>query len=158
ETALGTDRHDDRVLDHLRLDQAQHLGAEILAAVGPAQPAARHRPEAQVHAFDTRAADPAFAVRARRGRVGHLGGIELERDVVGRAAIGAHAVGVLDVVAGAQGGIDATDEAAQDAVLVEAGDAVEQALEGAAYRVDLAFALAAEGVEHRLQDRARGLV
>jgi hypothetical protein len=33
ETTLRPDRHDDRVLDHLRLDQAEHLGAEVLAAV-----------------------------------------------------------------------------------------------------------------------------
>src|SRR5690606_30514457 len=39
EAALGADRHDDGVLDHLRLDQAQHLGAEVLAPVRPAQAA-----------------------------------------------------------------------------------------------------------------------
>ena len=54
EAALRADRHDDRVLDHLRLDQAQHFGAEILAAIRPAQAAARDRAEAQVHAFDAR--------------------------------------------------------------------------------------------------------
>ena len=43
EAALGADRHDDGVLHHLRLHQAEHLGAEVLAAVGPAQPAARDR-------------------------------------------------------------------------------------------------------------------
>ena len=37
EAALGANRHDDRVLDHLRLHQAKHLGAEILAPVRPAQ-------------------------------------------------------------------------------------------------------------------------
>ena len=31
--ALGTRRHDDGVLDHLRLDQAEDLGAEVLAAI-----------------------------------------------------------------------------------------------------------------------------
>ena len=72
EAALGTDRHDDRVLHHLRLDQAQHLGAEILAPIRPAQAAARDRAEAQVHAFDARAAHPDLAVRTRLGQVGHL--------------------------------------------------------------------------------------
>ncbi len=54
EAALGADRHDDSVLDHLRLDQAEHLGAEILAPVRPAQPAARDLAAAQVHALDPR--------------------------------------------------------------------------------------------------------
>ena len=39
EPALGTDRHDHRVLHLLRLDQAQHLGAEVLQPVRPAQAA-----------------------------------------------------------------------------------------------------------------------
>ena len=33
ETTLGTGWNNDGVLDHLRLDQAQHLGAEVIAAV-----------------------------------------------------------------------------------------------------------------------------
>ena len=52
EPALGAHRHDHRVLDHLRLHQAQHLGAEILAPVRPAQPAARHLAAAQMDALD----------------------------------------------------------------------------------------------------------
>ena len=54
ETALGAHRHDHRVLDLLRLHQAQHLGAEILLAVRPAQPAPGNRAVAQMHAFDPR--------------------------------------------------------------------------------------------------------
>ena len=38
EAALGADRHDDGVLHHLRLDQAQHLGAEVLAASDQRRP------------------------------------------------------------------------------------------------------------------------
>ena len=72
EAALRADRHDDRVLDHLRLDQTQHFGAEILAAVRPAQAAARDRAEAQVDAFHARRVDEDFAVRHRLGQVGHL--------------------------------------------------------------------------------------
>ena len=41
EAALGAGRHDDRVLDLLRLAEAQHLGAEVLGAVRPADAAAR---------------------------------------------------------------------------------------------------------------------
>ena len=33
EAALGTDRNDDGVLDLLRLDQAQHLSAEVVAPI-----------------------------------------------------------------------------------------------------------------------------
>ena len=54
ESALGADRHDDRVLHHLRLDQAQHFGAEVLAPIRPAQATASHRAKAQVHALDAR--------------------------------------------------------------------------------------------------------
>ena len=36
EAALRPDRHDHRVLHHLRLHQAEHLGAEVLAPVRPA--------------------------------------------------------------------------------------------------------------------------
>ena len=45
KSALGTGRDDNRILDHLRLDQPQHLGAEVLAPVGPAQAAAGDRAE-----------------------------------------------------------------------------------------------------------------
>ena len=65
EAALGADRHDDGVLDHLRLDQPEHLGAEVLAAVRPAQPAAGDGAEAQVHALDPRAVDPDLELRPR---------------------------------------------------------------------------------------------
>jgi hypothetical protein len=51
EAALGADRHDDGVLDHLRLDQAEHLGAEVLAAVDQRSPPRATLP-AQVHALD----------------------------------------------------------------------------------------------------------
>ena len=54
EPALRADRHDHGVLDHLRLDQAEHLGAEVVAPVRPAQAAARHGAEPQVHALDPR--------------------------------------------------------------------------------------------------------
>ena len=52
EAALGADRDDDRVLDLLRLDQAEDLRTEVLAPVRPAQPAARDLAEPQVHALD----------------------------------------------------------------------------------------------------------
>lgn len=53
EPAFGSGRDDDGVLDLLRFDQAEDLGAIVLASVGPAQPAARYEAEPQVHALDT---------------------------------------------------------------------------------------------------------
>src|SRR6266540_3394105 len=41
ESSLRADRHDDDVLHHLRLDEAEDLGAEVLGPVRPAKPAAR---------------------------------------------------------------------------------------------------------------------
>ena len=69
EAALGADRHDDGVLHHLRLDQAEDLGAEVLAPVGPAQPAAGDLAEAQVHALDPRRVHPDLELRPRRRQV-----------------------------------------------------------------------------------------
>src|SRR3546814_7918603 len=54
KAALRAGRDDDRVLHHLRLDQAHDLGTEIIAPVGPANAAARDRPPAQVNAFEAR--------------------------------------------------------------------------------------------------------
>ncbi len=69
EAALGADRHDHRVLDLLRLHQAQNLGAEILRPVGPADAAARHLAEAQMHALDPRRIDEDFVERPRQPAV-----------------------------------------------------------------------------------------
>src|SRR3546814_2450498 len=118
EAALRTVRHDHRVLHHLRPDQAQHRGAEVLAPVRPAQAAAGDWAEAQVGTFHARAVDEDLAIRPRLGQVRPACGVELEPDVVLVAAV------VVDlVVAGAQGGVDDAHEAAHDAVLVEAGAA-----------------------------------
>ena len=54
EAALGADRDDQRVLDVLRLHQAQHFGTEVFAAIRPANAAASHLAHAQVNAFDAR--------------------------------------------------------------------------------------------------------
>ena len=66
EAALGADRHDDGVLDLLRLDEAEHLGAEVLRPVGPAQAAARDLAEAQMDALDARRIDEDLVERARQ--------------------------------------------------------------------------------------------
>jgi hypothetical protein len=70
EAALRTERNDDGVLDHLRLDQTEDFRAEVLHAVGPAQTAARDPGTAQVHAFDALAVDEDLVQRCGRGRKG----------------------------------------------------------------------------------------
>src|SRR6185436_11257325 len=82
EAALGADRHDDRVLYHLRLHQAEDLGAEILAPVGPADAAARDAAAAQMHALHARAVDPDLDQRTGRRQLVELAAVELERDPV----------------------------------------------------------------------------
>ena len=81
EAALGADRHDHGVLHHLRLDQAEHLGAEVVAPVGPAQAAARDRAEPQVHALDPRRVDEDLELRPRLGQVRDRRRLQLERHV-----------------------------------------------------------------------------
>ena len=123
EAPLRADRHDHRVLDHLRLHQAQHLGAEIFHAVRPAQSATRYLAAAQVDAFDARRIDEDFPHRLRFGQAGDFLRVDLDRVVgLGRA------VAALEVVA-AYGGQNGGEELAQDAVIVEVGNTVEGGLD-----------------------------
>ena len=71
EAALGAGRHDDGILDPLRLHEAQNLGAEIVASVGPAQAPACDAPGAQVNALDTRRKDPDLPPGERLGQPWH---------------------------------------------------------------------------------------
>ena len=120
EAALGADRHDHGVLDHLRLDQAEDLGAEVVASVGPAQAAAGDRAEAQVHALDARGVDEDLEPRPRLGQLGDRRRLELEAHVGVQLAVG---VG-LEVV-GAQRRPDVRQVGPQDAVVVEADHVVQ---------------------------------
>ncbi len=54
EAALGADRDNHRVLDHLGLHQPEYLGAEIFHAVRPPQAASRDFAAAQMDAFHQR--------------------------------------------------------------------------------------------------------
>ena len=72
KSALGPDRHNDGVLDLLGLHQPQHLGAEIVAAVGPTQAAPRYRAEAQMHALDMGGPDEDLAVRLGQRQIFQL--------------------------------------------------------------------------------------
>ncbi len=115
EATLGADRHDHRVLHLLRFHQAEDLGAEVLRPVGPADAAARHLAEAQVHAFDPRRIDEDLVERARQRQIGDLAALELDRDQ--RAGL-PFLVGLEEI--GADRRLHRIDEVTQDAVLVEA--------------------------------------
>ena len=65
ESTLGTDGHDQCVLDVLGLHQSEHFCAEVFAPVRPADPAARHEPFAQVHALDAGTVHEDLELRAR---------------------------------------------------------------------------------------------
>ncbi len=80
EATLGADRHDHGVFDHLRLDEPQDLGAEVLGAVRPAQPAAGHLAPAQVHSLEPGGVHKDLEHRLGFGKAGHLRRIELERE------------------------------------------------------------------------------
>ena len=124
EAALGADRDDDRVLDLLRLDQAEDLGTEVLAPVRPPEAAARDHAEAQVDALDARAVDEDLAEGARQGQLFEIARIQLERDVGLVAALG---VGLEEV--GPEGRLDHVEEAPDDPVLVQVADRFQQGLD-----------------------------
>ena len=114
EAALGAHRHDHRILDLLRLDQAQDFGAEILRPVAPAQAAACDASEAQMHPFQRGGIDEDFPPGARRGQFLQPGGIEFHRQGRTVASIGAW----LEEI-GAQHRVDHILETADDAVIVQ---------------------------------------
>ena len=79
ETALGAGGNNHGVLHHLRLDQAQHLGAEVVAAIRPAQAAAGHVTKAQVHALHARGVYENLVLGVRQGRENEFLGGDLKR-------------------------------------------------------------------------------
>ncbi len=114
EAALRSGRHDHRVLDHLGLHQAQHLGAEVLEPFAPAQATTRNGPTAQVDTLDERRADEDLELRARFGEERDVAGTELHRDLVTKVErIGSH------------GGLDEGEERPADPVVVERRYGVE---------------------------------
>ncbi len=124
EATLGADRHDHRVLHLLCLAEAEHLGAEILRPVRPADAAARHAAEAEMQPVDARAVHEDLAERAWRGQSVDGMRIELEADFLMRRAIR----GELEEV-GADGRRDGVEEAPHDAVLVEALHVLQRRLD-----------------------------
>ena len=67
ETALSSRRHNERVLNHLSLNQAQDFGAEVIAPVRPAQTTTSHATKPQVNTFDFRRVHEHFQSRTRLG-------------------------------------------------------------------------------------------
>ena len=70
EAALGAGRHDHRVLDDLRLDEPEDLGAEVFASIAPPDAAAGDPAVAEVNSFDAWRAHPDLEhrVAAMEGR------------------------------------------------------------------------------------------
>ena len=153
EAALGADRHDHRVLDVLRLHQAEHFGAEVLAPVGPADAAAGDVAHAQVHAFDARRVDEDLERRPRLRQLRHVARVELER----QPAL-VRLLAVLLIIVRAQRRTDRADEAPQDAVLVEAGDRIEQAIDLGLHARQLGLAAAAPSSPDRTALRTTATV
>ena len=78
ESTLRSHRHDHHVLHVLRFHEAEDLGAEVFAAVGPPDAAAGHLPRAQVNAFHLRRVDEDLEHRAGGGKLGDRVGVEFE--------------------------------------------------------------------------------
>ena len=107
----------------LRLHESEHFGAEVFAPVRPANAAAGHVSHAQVHAFDARAVDEDFVLRAGQRQVGDGVRIELERNPALGCSVRRPVCRLI--VVSAQRRADHGEVAAQDAVFVEARHLVE---------------------------------
>ena len=67
KAALGPGGDNDGILGDLSLHQAEHLGAEVLGAVAPAQTTAGNLAKAQVHTFEGFTLDKDFEERLGKG-------------------------------------------------------------------------------------------
>ena len=121
ESALGADRHDDRVLDLLRFHQSQYFGAEILASIRPTNAAAGHVTHAQMHAFHARREYEYLEQRLRQRQLTQLLALDLEGQVFLELARGVGLEGI-----GAHRGGERIPQGAQDAILVGTGDFLER--------------------------------
>ena len=120
EAALGARRHDDRVLDHLGLDQAEDLGTEVLGTIRPTQASSRHRTETQVSSGDPRRIDEDL-------ELGSWGWGEVE---LTRAHLEGQRSAILLPPVGADHGLDDGMHHAQDAIVIKGGDVVQIRKEG----------------------------
>ena len=94
--------------------QAQDFGTEVFFTVGPAQTAASHVTEAQVHAFDARRVNEDFKLRNRLRQFWNLVRVELEAEV---GLVLTVCIGLVEV--GPQSRFDQVQVTTQDAVFVE---------------------------------------
>src|ERR1019366_8351101 len=131
EAALRADRHDDRVLHHLRLHQAEYLGAEVFRPVRPAQPAARDLATGQVDALEARRVHEDFVQRlwVRQTRRG----IDLEAEKAAAWTARARMADAGAPEVGSQRRLDQRQQLPQHAILGQVGDLLERLLD----RVDL---------------------
>ena len=155
EPALCAGGHDEGVLDHLRLDEAEDLGTEVIATIRPAESAACDGAEAQVHAFDLRGVHPHLECRLRLRHEAELVGSDLEHECRGQRT------GFVDVVVRAQRRPQQFERGPQHTVRVEARDLAECGFDGlidlghrrfASGVVDVRIELGGEVVDEQLRD------
>ena len=120
EAALGARRHDDRVLDHLGLDQAEDLGTEVLGTIRPPQASSRHRTETQMSSGDPRRIDEDL-------ELGSWGWGEVK---LTRTHLEGQRSAILLPPVGADHGLDDGMHHAQDAIVIKGGDVVQVRKEG----------------------------
>jgi len=118
----------------LRLDQTEDLGAEIVAAVGPAQAATRYRAEPQVHALDARRIHEYLVLGTRQRKLVDQLGVELDRQQVA----GAGRILPSHEVVGPQGGLHQRREGTQDAIGVQAHQRIDVCGNGGGGRLRVA--------------------
>ena len=87
EPALRAHRDDHGVLDHLRLHQAQDLGAVVLQPVRPADAAAGDHAAAEVHARHLGREHEDLPQRHRLGHPRHVDAAQLERQMLAAGQI-----------------------------------------------------------------------
>ena len=146
EPALGANRHDDRILDLLRLHEPQHFGAIVGRPVRPAQAATRNRAESEMHAFDARAGHVDFAERFRFRQVFQLAAGNLEADKAVGLAI---AIGLVEI--GPLHGKDQVCKTAQHLVVGQGRDIAQGFLDVGAHLLRLMLALGKRHVTGRVE-------
>ena len=115
EAALGSVRHDDRVLDLLGLHQAEDLGPVVLLPVGPPDATARDHAGPQMDRLHRRRIHEDLE---QGERLRHLGNVR-------RPQLDGEGEPVRPVGVRAHGGLDRAEERAQDQVLVERRDPLQ---------------------------------
>ena len=135
EAALRPGWDDHRVLDPLGFHQTEDFGAEIVAAIGPAQAAAGNRSGAQVDAFDTARIDEDLAPGDRLGQVRNQFRFDLERQCFVRG--GRERIGPQDR-------IDQRVVEPQQAIVVDGGDLGQRAFDTCLGGLDRLIARSAE--------------